>query len=83
VVPAYLNEMAPSAVRATFPGVAYQLGNLLSSRNDVFQEKIAEHHFGGDLTVVLSATVAIVAVILAIMTALAKERKGLDLSQAL
>jgi len=83
VVPAYLNEMAPSAVRATFPGVAYQLGNLLSSRNDVFQEKIAEHHFGGDLTVVLSATVAVVAVVLAIMTALAKERKGLDLSQAL
>ena len=33
VIPAHLNELSPPAVRGTFPGFAYQLGNLLSSRN--------------------------------------------------
>ncbi|KAJ7290386.1 carboxylic acid transporter [Mycena rebaudengoi] len=31
VVPIHLAEMAPPAFRATFPGVAYQLGNMVSS----------------------------------------------------
>ena len=29
VIPAHLNELSPAAVRGTFPGFAYQLGNLL------------------------------------------------------
>jgi SHS family lactate transporter-like MFS transporter len=31
VIPIHLAEMAPPAFRATFPGVAYQLGNMVSS----------------------------------------------------
>ncbi|KAJ7500606.1 MFS general substrate transporter [Mycena galericulata] len=31
VIPIHLSEMAPPAFRATFPGVAYQLGNMVSS----------------------------------------------------
>ena len=31
VVPTYLNELAPEDVRATLPGFAYQLGNLLAA----------------------------------------------------
>lgn len=31
VVPIFLAEMSPPAFRATFPGVAYQLGNMVSS----------------------------------------------------
>ncbi|KAJ7192423.1 carboxylic acid transporter [Mycena pura] len=31
VVPIHLTEMAPPAFRATFPGVAYQIGNMISS----------------------------------------------------
>ncbi|KAF7292708.1 MFS domain-containing protein [Mycena indigotica] len=31
VIPIHLTEMAPPAFRATFPGVAYQLGNMVSS----------------------------------------------------
>ena len=42
VIPAHLNELSPPAVRGTFPGFAYQLGNLLSSRNVVVQAKLAE-----------------------------------------
>jgi len=31
VIPIHLNELSPPGFRGTFPGVAYQLGNLLSS----------------------------------------------------
>jgi len=31
VIPIHLSEMAPPAFRATFPGVAYQVGNMVSS----------------------------------------------------
>lgn len=33
VVPAYLNEISPPSIRATFPGAVYQLGNLLAAGN--------------------------------------------------
>ena len=41
VIPVHLNEMSPPAVRAIFPGLAYQLGNVLSSRNSVLQAAAA------------------------------------------
>ncbi|UZJ55052.1 hypothetical protein CBS101457_004372 [Exobasidium rhododendri] len=31
VIPIYLSEISPPAFRATFPGVAYQIGNMVSS----------------------------------------------------
>jgi SHS family lactate transporter-like MFS transporter len=80
IIPAHLNELAPGPVRAIFPGVAYQLGNLLSSRNAVFQAAFATRHNGGALNVALSGTVVIVAVIVAAVTALGPEAKGSDLS---
>src|SRR5208283_4049031 len=33
VVPAYLTELSPAPVRATAPGLAYQLGGLITSWN--------------------------------------------------
>ncbi len=45
VIPAHLNELSPPEVRGTFPGFAYQLGNLLSSRNVVIQARLAENRF--------------------------------------
>src|SRR5215469_16726389 len=47
VIPAHLNELSPPSVRGTLPGFAYQLGNLLSSRNAVIQAKVAELRYGG------------------------------------
>jgi SHS family lactate transporter-like MFS transporter len=79
VIPAHLNELSPGPVRAILPGFAYQLGNLLSSRNAVFQEAFATHHNTGSLTVALSGTVVIVAVAVAGVTALGPEAKGADL----
>lgn len=31
IIPAHLNEISPDAVRGTFPGFTYQLGNLISA----------------------------------------------------
>ena len=31
VIPIFLSEISPPAFRSTFPGVAYQLGNMVSS----------------------------------------------------
>lgn len=80
VIPAHLNELSPPAVRGTFPGFAYQLGNLLSSRNVVVQAKLAERHFGGLFAPVLAWTVLIVAALVAVVTGSGRERRGMDLS---
>jgi SHS family lactate transporter-like MFS transporter len=63
-----------------FPGVAYQLGNLLASRNGVFQAGIAAHFYGGRLAPVMSWTVLVVALLVALVTSLGPEAKGADLS---
>ncbi len=76
VIPAYLNELSPPAVRATFPGLAYQVGNLLSSRNAKFQAALARRYFGGALQMVLAATVIVVALLVALLTASGREAKG-------
>jgi SHS family lactate transporter-like MFS transporter len=80
VIPVHLNEMSPPAVRAIFPGLAYQLGNVLSSRNSVLQAGAAARYFGGRFAPVLAVTVVIVAVVVAGVTALGREAKGADLS---
>jgi len=80
VIPAHLNELSPPAVRGTFPGFAYQLGNLLSSWNGVKQARVAEQHYGGVFAPVLAWTVLLVASLVAIVTWSGKERRGADLS---
>jgi SHS family lactate transporter-like MFS transporter len=67
-------------VRGTFPGLAYQLGNFLSSKNSVIQSKIAEQRYNGAFGPVLAWTVVIVATLVAIVTIAGKEAKGADLS---
>jgi len=80
VIPAHLNELSPPAVRGTLPGFAYQLGNLLSSRNSVIQAKFAENRYGGNYAPVLAWTVLIVASLVALVTWSGHERRGADLS---
>jgi SHS family lactate transporter-like MFS transporter len=81
VIPAHLNELAPAPVRAVFPGFAYQLGSLISSRNGVFQAKLAASYPGG-LQMVMAATVVVIALLVAALTALGREAKGADLTLA-
>jgi SHS family lactate transporter-like MFS transporter len=80
VVPAHLNELSPPAVRGTFPGLAYQLGNLLSSRNSVLQAKLAEQRYGGVFGPALAWTFLVIVLLLAVITGSGRERRGADLS---
>jgi SHS family lactate transporter-like MFS transporter len=80
VIPVHLNEMSPAAVRAIFPGLAYQLGNVLSSRNSVLQVAAASKYFGGQFGPVLALTVVVVALLVATITSVSGEAKGADLS---
>ncbi len=76
IIPAHLNELSPAAVRATFPGLAYQVGNLLSSRNAKIQAMLARRLYGGALQMVLAGTVVIVSLLVVVLTALGPEAKG-------
>jgi MFS transporter, SHS family, lactate transporter len=83
VIPAHLSELSPPAVRGTFPGFAYQLGNLISSGNATIQAKLAERHYGGSYAPVLAWTVLIIATLLAIVTWTGREHRGADLSNTI
>ncbi len=80
VIPAHLNELSPPGVRGTFPGFAYQLGNLLSSWNGVKQARFAEQRYGGVFAPVLAWTVLLVASLVTVVTWSGGERRGVDLS---
>jgi SHS family lactate transporter-like MFS transporter len=78
VVPAYLTELSPAPVRATAPGLAYQLGGLITSWNGKAQALIAErtHNYPA----VLAVTVIVVALTLAGLALLGREAKGQEMT---
>src|SRR5438128_12176918 len=43
IVPVHLNELSPAELRGTFPGFAYQLGNLFAANTAVVEAKLAVH----------------------------------------
>lgn len=75
VVPTHLNELSPDAVRGTLPGFAYQMGNLLAAITATAQTWLAEWR-GGDFAFAMSAWIAAVAVLLAVLTWLGPEARG-------
>jgi MFS transporter, SHS family, lactate transporter len=74
VVPAYLTELSPAPVRATAPGLAYQLGGLITSWNGQAQALAAQRWHS--YPAVLAVTVMVVALALAGLAALGHEAKG-------
>jgi len=78
VVPAYLTELSPGPVRATAPGLAYQLGGLITSWNGVLQAKVAE--WWGTYPPVLAITVLVVALALALLATLGHEARGAEMT---
>ncbi|KAJ1958367.1 Carboxylic acid transporter [Linderina pennispora] len=42
VIPVYLSEISPAAFRSTFPGLSYQLGNLISASASQIEAKLGE-----------------------------------------
>jgi MFS transporter, SHS family, lactate transporter len=79
VVPAHLNELSPAAVRGTFPGLAYQLGNLGASLIGTLEATLAESR-GNDYSFALSWVVGIVAVVLTVLALVGPEARTAKLA---
>lgn len=83
VIPVHLNELSPTDVRSTFPGFAYQLGNLFAAYI-VFGEAALAQNIGTVKTpnygVALAIFSAITAVALIIFAAIGKEARGIELT---
>jgi SHS family lactate transporter-like MFS transporter len=77
VVPVHLNELSPGRARGTFPGFAYQLGNLAASWNVVFQTSIAESRHD-DYALALALFAGGAAVVVAVLSWLGPERRDVD-----
>src|ERR1700760_3809641 len=75
VIPAHLNELSPSAARATIPAFVYQAGNFLASFNAPFQAQIAQAN-GGNYGFALALVAGVVAVAIIIVIRFSPERRG-------
>jgi SHS family lactate transporter-like MFS transporter len=77
IVPVHLNELSPALVRGMFPGFAYQLGNLIASRNAPIQARIAEAN-GGNYGLALAIVAGLAVAVLVIWTLFGPERRDID-----
>ena len=75
VVPAHLSELSPDEIRGFYPGVTYQLGNCLAAFNLPIQQHLAKSH---SYTFALSVTVVPVLIMVAILTAVGTEARGVE-----
>ena len=85
VVPVHLNELSPAGMRATFPGVVYQVGNLIASSNAPLQSMLAQHVGGAahpDYAFALSLVCALTALVLLVLSLAGPERRGVSLGFA-
>lgn len=74
-VPAHLSEMSPNAIRGFYPGVTYQLGNVIAALNLPLQQHLSER-WGYPMA--LSVTVAVAAVVVAVLTAVGSQATAVD-----
>jgi SHS family lactate transporter-like MFS transporter len=79
IIPAYLNELSPPEIRATFAGFVYQLGNFLASANATIQAWVAAR-YNHDYAIALAGTAAIVAVVIAVFVFFGPEPHGASMS---
>lgn len=90
VVPIHLNELSPPAFRSSFPGLTYQLGNMISSPSAQIVNVIAERNFVTSYTgetveaygPTMGIATAIIAVGIAVTTAFGPEKRGRHFEQA-
>jgi SHS family lactate transporter-like MFS transporter len=80
IVPVHLNELSPSALRGTFPGFAYQLGNLLAANTAVVEAKLAYHFRDAsghaDYAKALAIFALVIFLALIVIAAIGPEKRG-------
>jgi SHS family lactate transporter-like MFS transporter len=81
IIPVHLNELSPPEIRATFPGVVYQLGNFIASKNLPIQVMIAEA-YANNYGLAMASVVGTMAVIIVLMALWGPERRGVAMADA-
>jgi SHS family lactate transporter-like MFS transporter len=80
IVPVHLNELSPGAVRGTFPGVAYQLGNLFAANTAVVEARLADHFRDAnghpDYAKALALFTLAIFLVLILLAAIGREERG-------
>jgi MFS transporter, SHS family, lactate transporter len=80
IVPVHLNELSPEGLRGTFPGFAYQLGNLLAANTAVVEAKLADHFRGAaghaDYAKALALFAFVIFLALILLAAIGREERG-------
>lgn len=84
VIPIHLNELSPPAFRSSFPGLTYQIGNMISSPSAQIVNAIAESTWVTSSTgkqvsaygPVMGVATAIIATGIIVTTALGPEKRG-------
>ena len=80
VVPVHLNELSPDAVRGTFPGFAYQLGNLFAANTAVVEAQLAYHFCDAnghpDYAKPLALFAFLIFLMLILLAAIGPEKRG-------
>jgi sugar phosphate permease len=90
VIPIHLNELSPVAFRSSFPGITYQLGNMISSPSaqivNALAEKISVKDEGGPSVPaygpVMAVATAIIAVGIIFTTSVGPEKRGRKFEEA-
>jgi MFS family permease len=90
IIPIHLNELSPPAFRSSFPGLTYQLGNMISSPSTQIVNAIAEKHFVHDAGgkhvkaygPVMGVATAIIAVGIVCTVAVGPEKRGRKFEEA-
>ncbi|KAJ4288215.1 hypothetical protein N0V88_007404 [Collariella sp. IMI 366227] len=91
VIPIHLNELSPPAFRSSFPGITYQLGNMISSPsaqivNAISESNFVKSHTGKTVEAygpTMGIATAIIAIGIAVTTAFGPEKRGREFEKAL
>ena len=80
IVPVHLNELSPAEIRGTFPGFAYQLGNLLAANTAVVEAQLADRFRNSsgeaDYAKALALFAFVIFLALIIIAAVGREERG-------
>src|SRR5438046_814061 len=83
IVPVHLNELSPGVVRGTFPGVAYQLGNLFAANTAVVEARLANHFRDAsghpDYAKALALFTLVIFLVLILLAAIGREERGKEI----
>jgi MFS transporter, SHS family, lactate transporter len=80
IVPVHLNELSPGTLRGTFPGFAYQLGNLFAANTAVIEAQLADRFRDAsghpDYAKALALFAFAIFLVLILLAAIGPEKRG-------